>query len=62
MAVGKIRCPWVSLIYSLKMPMGKSYIFIKDAMGKSYIFIKDGLIYSLKIMGKSYIFIKDDHG
>ena len=41
--------PWVSLIYSLKMAMGKSYI--------------DGLIYSLKMaMGKSYIFIKDGHG
>ena len=43
-------------IYSLKMAMGKSYIFIKD--GHGYV-----LIYSLKMaMGKSYIFIKDDHG
>ena len=32
--------PWVSLIYSLKMVMGKSHIFIKMAMGKSYILIK----------------------
>ena len=36
MAMGKsyyINWPWVSLIYSLKMAMGKSYIFIKDGHG-----------------------------